>query len=300
MLLVDVWSLYQESRELRGRTRSDYSNTLFLHCRPLLYVDMRTWNRGAMCALYNTIKAQSLSQANKVKRILTALWNFCAASYPDEPAFQAKCPLGAISETKIFKSVKRRTTRLYKGDLPAFFSGCDALPREDAAWLKLVLFTSLRKESLACARWEWMDWSRGVLRVPGDKLKNHDDLDVVLSAVPLDILRRLHARQRHPKCGEMFPLLNRQCYELVRAQNGIWCRPHDLRRTHASIAAELGYNEFVIKRILGHRVSGSDVTAGYCSFSDDFMRAVNAAVVAKILEMYEEARGAVRVGGNAA
>jgi len=38
---------------------------------------------------------------------------------------------------------------------------------------------------------------------------------------------------------------------------------HDLRRTFASIADSLDISAYVLKRLLKHKISGSDVTASY-------------------------------------
>ena len=46
---------------------------------------------------------------------------------------------------------------------------------------------------------------------------------------------------------------------------------HDLRRTFSSIAENLDYGQYTIKRLLNHTVS-SDVTEGYVQISDKKLR----------------------------
>jgi integrase len=49
--------------------------------------------------------------------------------------------------------------------------------------------------------------------------------------------------------------------QAVLEQTGLWISPHDLRRTFASIAAEL-LPAYLLKRLTNH-ANGADVTLGY-------------------------------------
>lgn len=281
MLLSEAWSLYKQYRTLRPKTLKDYESVLMWWCIDLLDADIETWTKRLVVDFYLHVASSSVAQANKLKRLLTAIWNF--ANNLQDGKLGAVCPFKHLGELRLLKRLQPRKTRLYERDFLAFFEGVKTLNRQEQAWMQIMLFTGLRHASALQLRWEHVDWSRGVLDVPGDLQKNHDPIVCVLSALPLDILRRLHARARCPQSGPMFPDVDNRCYEKVILPAGGYARPHDLRRTHASIVGELGYNEYVIKRVLGHRTGSSNVTENYCQYSDAFLREVNMRVVGVVL-----------------
>ena len=49
----------------------------------------------------------------------------------------------------------------------------------------------------------------------------------------------------------------------VSARSDVTFNLHDLRRTFASIAESLDIPAYALKRLLNHKIMGSDVTAGY-------------------------------------
>lgn len=278
MYLDEALRLYFADRNLRPKTERDYTSVLNCHAGDLFAVPVKDWTREQIERLILNVQDESIANANKLKRVLQAIWRWMAMEYPDEPEYRAE-PFVKVG--KKLKKVKPRKGRLYKDDFPFFFAQVASLPRIDAAWMTMLLYTALRHRSCALMRWEWIDWSRGVIAIPGDEMKNHDDHECVLSALPMELLRRLHARQRHPKTGLVFPDLDARCYEDIKLPSGRSAMPHNLRRTHGSIMKELGYDVDVRKRVLGHRLS--DVTENYCIDSDDSLREVNERVLGAIL-----------------
>lgn len=287
MNLVDCWRAYTDTKQLRPGTKADYWSVITQHAMHLLDVPVESWTQDQVLKLYKQTLVKTQAQANKLKRVLTAIWNFNKIMESDR--FKGlENPWGVITALGVAKPLKRRNNRLYAHEYALFLQETNNMPRTEGAWLQLLLFTCLRATALASARWEWLDWSRGVLNVPEEIEKNGRNRIVALSEVPLNILRRLHARQRHPANGPIFPDLDMRCYEFIRARTGMDCRPHDLRRTHASIASELGYNEHVVKMVLGHVLS--DVTGGYIHFSDSYLREVNRKVVSCVLNEVESTK----------
>ena len=57
---------------------------------------------------------------------------------------------------------------------------------------------------------------------------------------------------------------------------------HDLRRTFVTIAEQLGFSTYLLKRLVNHKVD-SDVTAGYVVFEPERLRAAMQAIAEFIL-----------------
>jgi integrase len=62
---------------------------------------------------------------------------------------------------------------------------------------------------------------------------------------------------------------------------------HDLRRTFGTIAENLDYGQYTIKRLLNHTVSG-DVTEGYIQISDKKLRLAMQEVEDIVFEGYKK------------
>lgn len=284
--LLDAWAKYKE-RKLAPKTISDMACVLNIHCSDLLYCPLSELCTGEgeerVLALFRSIKAKSVAQAIKAARYLRAIINYASIIYKVRE-WKVNNPVCAISPTGEWESLEPRDSRLEEQDFPLFFAGAATRSRSEFVWLVLLLLTGLRREALAAARWSWIDFRTGTLTVPASVEKNRHKHVVALSAYALDLLARLYARQRNPQpLGPVFAGLDSNCYAQIRDKYNISCRPHDLRRTYASVLSELGYGEIIVKRMLNHR--DKSVTFGYVHLSVAGRRAINEAVTRRILEL---------------
>jgi integrase len=127
-----------------------------------------------------------------------------------------------------------------------------------AAAIRLLLLTGARVSEILSARWEWIDWSRRVLRLPDSKtgakevFLNDQSLLVLTglmmvggsSANPHVIRARVH--------GQPITDLARPWNLICARANLKGVRIHDLRHTAASVGVASGLNLPVIGRLLGH------------------------------------------------
>jgi integrase len=125
-----------------------------------------------------------------------------------------------------------------------------------AAALRLLIFTGARLREILHAKWAEIDVERGILTVFGKTGRRH----VLLAAPALAVLAGLPrvgeyviagdtagAEQERPRAD-----LNRP-WRLVRTRAGLsGVRIHDLRHSHASIAASGGASLPIIGKLLGH------------------------------------------------
>lgn len=179
------------------------------------------------------------------------------------------------------------------------------------AAVKLYLLAGFRKEEALCLRWPWIDLEKGMATIPPEfhktGRKTKKPRIVYLCPEAVDILRAL------PRLDQDEDAEDYNTHVIVGARKGsslvqiqdVWERLrtavsdrakheakkhkkktppavsiedvhlHDLRRTFASVAADLGHPELVIKGMLGHQGLTS-VTQVYTRLSVDPIReAVN-------------------------
>lgn len=137
--------------------------------------------------------------------------------------------------------------------------------------IKLILLTGCRREEIASLRWEYVDFNAQCFRFPDTKT-GKQNRPFGLGAKHL--LINLYNGQKN---GYVFPSISQSGYnrsanrvfDKIRQQkeeNGIpLIRPdltiHGLRHSFASIAADMGYSDFTIAGLLGHRLG--TVTSRY-------------------------------------
>lgn len=179
------------------------------------------------------------------------------------------------------------------------------------AAVKLYLMAGFRKEECLCLRWAWVDLEKAVVSIPWEfhktGRKTKKPRIVYLCPEAVAVLRALPRQDQDEDAEDYNPhviLGGRKGGHLIQIQD-VWERLrqavsdrarheakkhkkktapavsiedvtiHDLRRTFASVAADLGHPELVIKGMLGHQGLTS-VTQVYTRLSVDPIReAVN-------------------------
>ena len=155
-----------------------------------------------------------------------------------------------------------------------------------ADFLRLVLFTGLRKQEALTLQWDQIDLKDKTFRIPDPK--NHQPLTLPLS----DYLHALlEARVAEAVNGYVFAgregighLVEpkRQVRQVVES-SGVQFMVHDLRRTFITIAEGLDIPLYAIKRLVNHKMSG-DVTAGYIVSDVERLRGPMQAITDFILD----------------
>jgi integrase len=144
-----------------------------------------------------------------------------------------------------------------------------------AAAVRLLILTGARLREILHLKWEHVDLERGLLLLTDSKTGKKA---IVLNAPALDILANLPRVGAYVIAGQAAGTndekpradLNRPWRAIVRRAGLTGLRIHDLRHTHASVAAGLGLGLPIIGKLLGH--TQPSTTARYAHLDADPLR----------------------------
>ena len=170
----------------------------------------------------------------------------------------------------------RRRTYINKQQIPIWLDAINSLPdwlldnRTDPEtmrdYLKLILFTGLRRREAASLLWANVDLVNNTITIPGTNTKNTNE-----HVLPLPNYLVLMLKGREPNGSpyvfqgqvENRPIAEpKRIVEAIRQKCGFHFTLHDLRRTFATMAEDAGVRDYTLKKLLNHS-DGRDVTAGY-------------------------------------
>lgn len=136
--------------------------------------------------------------------------------------------------------------------------------------IRLLLLTGCRVNEWLGARWDWIDWQRGLLQLPDTKTGARDvhlpaEALTILRALPRSSVFILPGRTGGP-IGGLTKIWGR-----IRTDAGLpGVRLHDLRHTVGSLGHRAGLTQRQIADLLGHRQMST--TARYINSDDDHKR----------------------------
>jgi integrase len=211
--------------------------------------------------------------ANMVFVVLRAIWNHADGRIPDLPRNPVRILRGEWFE-------RPRRERLVTGDeLPVFYQAVDALPNPTARdYVKILLWTGLRRGEASSLRWEMVDFTGRMIRLPAKLTKNKRKLDLPMSSFVSDLLVARRALGDDggwvfggkAKSGHIeYPA---SVFEQIAAACGIRVCSHDMRRTFITNAAQTpGISPMALKGLINHSL-GNDVTSGYIQMTGEDLR----------------------------
>jgi integrase len=126
------------------------------------------------------------------------------------------------------------------------------------AYFMLLLLLGTRRTELISAKWDEVDFERGVLTLPKTNTKTKKTRYIALPAQAVDILRDLPSREAgewlFPGSGKNGHLVEvKAAWERIRTRAGVpHIKVHDLRRTVATMLDESGEGLATIQKVLGH------------------------------------------------
>jgi integrase len=221
--------------------------------------------------------------ANLAMKTLRILWNFAAERTADLPTNPVRLRRQWYAEP--------RRERLVKADeLPKFYAAVQALPNPVARdYLLLLLFTGLRLAETASLKWDDIDLSQRIIRLPAARTKAGRKFDLPMSDFVRDLLvaRRAlgNAQFVFPgpgKAGHIahpnFPLSQ------VAQASGVKVSAHDLRRTFITVAEASDISPMAMKLLVNHS-TGKDVTGGYVVMSTERLREAAQRVADRMQEL---------------
>ena len=227
-------------------------------------------------------------QAALAMRVVKALNSYANAKFHNPERNIGKI----LRIAGIVSSPVRKTRFLQKADLPKWYKAVAEMNRSvaerTARDIFLVgLFTGLRRSEIFTLKWADVDLPNKTLTVRNTK--NHRDHTLPLP----DVLVKLF-RERKSETGQsefVFPGksgmaairdIDDSRLKIVK-NSGVNFSLHDLRRTFATVATEIGVPPYLLKKLLNHR--SGDVTEGYVISTSEILRAPMKMIAVRMKEL---------------
>ena len=160
-------------------------------------------------------------------------------------------------------------------------------------FLLVALFSGMRRTSVAEMRWEHVDLTRRVLRVPNPKGGADRAFDLPLSSELVKILARRLAEHDKLVAGKerlrpwVFPSQSATGHLSEPREEGVPGTVHDLRRMFITVGVHaLKLHPYDVKLLVNHALRG-DVTAGYVAASVEQLRAPMQAITDELKRLCE-------------
>ncbi|MBV1929700.1 MAG: tyrosine-type recombinase/integrase [Gammaproteobacteria bacterium] len=283
--LGDALESYLENRlNLKPRTIEDYRYYIDKYAPDWKDALLTSITKEMVGKRHRAIaKNNGIYPANKVMRVVRALFNFAHATYdicPVNPVIYLTHVRGWAKET-------RRRTYIKPHDLKKWWQAVQALENDTYRdFFLLMLFTGLRKGEAQKLRWDDIDFRDKTFIVADTK--NGDPLTLPLGNFLLAMLE--DRRKRYGNYEYVFPSTGATGYlhepkkgqQKVIKQSGVQFTNHDLRRTFITIAESLEISAYALKRLINHRAT--DVTGGYIIVDVERLRSPVNKIEAFILE----------------
>lgn len=224
----------------------------------------------------------SAATANRYRALLSAMFSLAV-----------KCELvtkNPVSNVAKFKEADPRERYLSGDELGRFLVALNVEAGKTAAnGIILLLLTGLRKMELFSLRWAQVDLARGAVRLL--TTKGGRGRTAVLNSMALEILRKIQ-ETADPACPWVFPahrgdghLIDprKALRRAMKRANITDLRPHDLRRSFASLAVNAGVDLYQVKDLLGHSTVAVTQRA-YAHLQQDTLRSASEVVARTVQE----------------
>lgn len=279
--LKSALDLYLANRQdLRAKSKYEYHAVITNYAATVLFKPLASITMEDVKRLYDEAKVHSVAQARKLLSYAATVTQY-AIDWLDLKISNTFRRFRKV--TKVLQPPVRKR-HLDERTLPRFFKSVSLLPADAQTYMLLLLYTGCRKEEIGDLRWSEIDLLKGVITIPGHRRKNGHEHRIVLSENPLALIKRHQTNSSKPPGDRLFYRAVLTCYESIVALTGIDCRPHDLRRTFATICTGLKFPDIATKQLMGHKAS--DITARYVYLLDTDLREYNRLVVER-LRQYE-------------
>lgn len=259
-------------RNLKPRTKIDYQYYFDAHLGDWKHKIVTDITKDMIGARHAHIAERSgPTTANKVMRILRALFNFAHATFDICPVN----PVVYLTHVKGWFKETRKRTYIKPHDLKAWWLAVQGLENDTYKdFLTLLLFTGLRRSEAARLKWADVDFKDKTFTIP--ETKNGDPLTLPMSDFLVGMFDE--RRKRYGNYKFVFPGPGEGGYlaepkkginKVIKASGVSFCC-HDLRRTFITIAESLEISQYALKRLLNHRLT--DITSSYIIIDAERLR----------------------------
>ena len=249
--------------QLRTSSYRDNNRYLKQLWKPLHALHLRDIGRNDVSARLRRIAEENgPTTADRARAALSAFFTWAAKD--------GLCDVNPVSGTNKAAELKSRERVLSDEELKIIWH---ASPDSDYGRIvRLLMSTGQRREEIGGLRWPEVDKANRLIRLPGDRTKNHKAHDVPLAKAALAILNaqpvrdgrefvfgdgpRSNAQDDEAPAGGGFQGWSKSKDALDAKTIGMkpW-RLHDLRRTMATRMGDLGIHPHIVEAVLNH-VSG--------------------------------------------
>ncbi len=199
----------------------------------------------------NITREHGLYQANRSLERLRAMYNKAI-----EWGWDGQNPTNGIKKNREVK----RDRFLTLDEVPRFIAAVNAEELMPRSYIWMLLYTGARKSNVLAMRWEEIDFTQRMWRIPDTK--NGDPVNVPLVDRAMDLLREIPRVSEwvfpSPKNPDMHYSDPKKAWARVLERAGISnLHIHDIRRTLGSWQAIAGSSMQIIGKSLGHKSSQS-------------------------------------------
>jgi len=260
ILFSTAYNNYVSNITLKPSTVESYKGVYDCYLQNFHNLPINNITEDVVVSVYLRNCSRSIAQSNKAMKILQAVLRFSGAS---------NNPVQILSQKRLLRQLKPRTSYIPLQDLHWFYKGLDKLKHKNVRlYLELLLHTGLRaNEAMQITK---DSVSTGVLIIKDTK--NHSDHHIPITEwLQNNLLPFLFDNPTGFKSYDI-----RKSLLTASQYLNYTVTRHDLRRTFASYASESGCDYLLIKRALNHSVS--DITARYIQTSPSTLAPVFNAV----------------------
>ncbi|MBC3767451.1 tyrosine-type recombinase/integrase [Neptunicella marina] len=298
--LQAVYKEYTHSRELKPITLRGYDQVMDCYFDDWAKKRLADLTENRIYRRHCELTKRSPAQADLAMRMLRALFNFARAEYKssDGRTLFPYNPVAVLSEKRCWNNVARKQTRLRPSQLKPFLKVVNEMRNEAIVhrqdftatvcdFVEFMTYTGLRKTELLELEWKnvFLDDQLFCL----DDTKNGHGLELPITKPLEEIFKR---RTEYRVSGFVFGAENHhgrvmEPKKIIKQMNelaDVSFTLHDLRRTFCSVAETIGVGTYTLKRLLNHKTSRSDVTAGYTVLTAEELREPANRVCKRLLE----------------
>ncbi|CAD9196857.1 tyrosine-type recombinase/integrase [Acinetobacter bohemicus] len=276
---------YLKHRKLKSRSLADYNRTIDVYLSDWKNLKLVDVTRTHVQEKYALLTENSPAQANIAMAVFRAIFNFSLEHFLDEndnSLINTTNPVATLKAKRTWNKIKRRKGYVKQeqlGDWVNAVMNFTALRQERNTvrdFLLTLVLTGFRRKECETLTWDALDLKYGWITSLDPK---NDDPHTLPMGDRLWGIMKNRKEQQYNDYVFASPRSKLKGYttHLYEAKSkvieasGVEFTFHDLRRTFSSIAENLDYGQYTIKRLLNHTVS-SDVTEGYVQISDKKLR----------------------------
>jgi integrase len=276
---------YTSGGRLKARTIRDYREAITFYLQDWIDQPIQSITKNKVECRYFQIRDHGVhggrptySQAAKTMRILSALLNYAIADDLIEHN-----PVDVLKYKRIARSTTKRTEYLRTNEAREVLDLVSSDSHPMVLAIRLMLHTGLRKNEALLLKWRDLERLNDIACLRFDDTKNRRTHFLPITSKIKSILEQAENDTEY-----VFPSTQksdspiqdtRSTIRKITKKSGIDFKCHDLRRTFATRAAEVGIDHMMIKRLLNHK--SNDITAQYIQWhSKDNLLAMKTALEA--------------------